>query len=446
MTLKIMRNTGELLLRKHNRFYSNAAQNSFDVVVVGGGIVGCATARELLVRNKNLKVGLVEKENRPAYHQSGHNSGVVHAGIYYKPGTLRAELCIKGLYMTYDYCARNNIPYKKCGKLIVATDKRQVNDLIALYERGLENGTPDIRLVDEHDIKTIEPYCRGYKAIHSPHTGIVDWTTVTRHYAADFEKSGGQLVYNFGVKSFKKGKNDRALEIVGKENKSVLADYVVTCGGLQSDKLSTMTGCKAEPYIVPVRGEYLLLNKQKSYLIKGNIYPVPDPSLPFLGVHFTPRMDGSVFLGPNAVLALKQEGYGWKDISVKNTLRILKIDGVQKLIKKHWRFGINEVFKSFHPTKQLNELQSYIPNIKKEDITKGPTGVRAQPLWSNGTMAEDLVLDIASDDPDKVVEYRVMHCRSAPSPSATSSLPIGNIIVDELFKKYPKLKPNQNVN
>ncbi|KAE9545766.1 hypothetical protein AGLY_001309 [Aphis glycines] len=223
------------------------------------------------------------------------------------------------------------------------------------------------------------------------------------------------------------------------QHKEILADYIITCGGLQSDELSLMTGCQPDPYILPIRGEYLLLGKEKAHLIKGNIYPVPDPSLPFLGVHFTPRMDGSVFLGPNAVLALKQEGYSWGDVSFSNTIRLLKLDGVQKLMAKHMKFGINETIKSLFPAMQLKEIQNYIPDIKQNDINKGPTGVRAQPLWADGTMAEDLVLDIASNDPSDLVKHRIMHCRSAPSPSATSSLPIGEVIVDKMFAKYPRL-------
>ncbi|XP_003243484.1 L-2-hydroxyglutarate dehydrogenase, mitochondrial [Acyrthosiphon pisum] len=433
-----------LFTSSHTRFYSKGQKNSYDVLVVGGGIVGFATARALLSRNKHLQVGLVEKENRPSVHQSGHNSGVIHAGIYYKPGSMRAKMCIEGLYKTYEYCAKNSIPHKKCGKLIVATEESQLKSLNDLYERGLENGTPDIKLINGNDIKTIEPYCNGVRAIHSPHTGIVDWGVVTQHYATDFANLGGQIIYNFKVKSFEECKHNRALKIISKKNNEVLADYVITCGGLQSDKLSLMTGCKADPYILPIRGEYLLLGKEKAHLVKGNIYPVPDPSLPFLGVHFTPRMDGSVFLGPNAVLALKQEGYSWNDVSISNTIRLLKLDGVQKLMAKHMKFGINETIKSLFPAKQLKEIQNYIPDIKKNDIKKGPTGVRAQPLWADGTMAEDLVLDIASNDPSDLVKHRIMHCRSAPSPSATSSLPIGEVIVDKMFAKYPNLNPLSN--
>jgi len=434
----------KLFASLYKRLYSKCQTNIYDVLVVGGGIVGFATARALLSRNKHLHVGLVEKENRPSVHQSGHNSGVIHAGIYYKPGTMRAKMCIEGLYKTYEYCTKNNIPHKKCGKLIVATDESQIKSLNNLYERGLENGTPDIKLISGNDIKTIEPYCNGVRAIHSPHTGIVDWAIVTKHYAADFVNLGGKITYNFKVKLFEECKHNRTLRIISEKNKEVLANYVITCGGLQSDELSLMTGCQPDPYILPIRGEYLLLGKEKAHLVKGNIYPVPDPSLPFLGVHFTPRMDGSVFLGPNAVLALKQEGYSWDDVSVSNTIRLLKLDGVQKLMTKHMKFGINETIKSLFPAMQLKEIQKYIPDIKQNDINNGPTGVRAQPLWADGTMAEDLVLDIASDDPSDLIKHRIMHCRSAPSPSATSSLPIGEVIVDKMFAKYPHLNQIPN--
>lgn len=272
--------------------------------------MGVATAREILLRHPKLKVVIVEKESKLAVHQSGHNSGVIHAGIYYKPGSLKAKLCVEGLQKIYSYCDEKKIPYKKVGKLIVATNATQVEQLAELHKRGIANNVPDLQVIEGKEIQSVEPYCRGLKALWSPHTGIVDYKLVTQHYGKDFIQAGGKVVQNFSVNGFKSATNSEFPVIVtAKSGEIVQSKYVLTCGGLQSDLLAELSGCKRYPRIVPFRGEYLLLNKDKCHMVKGNIYPVPDPRFPFLGVHFTPRMDGSVWLGPNAVLAFKREGY-----------------------------------------------------------------------------------------------------------------------------------------
>ena len=291
-------------------FYDSYSQ--YDLVVVGGGIVGVASAREILLRNPNLKIALLEKERKLAFHQSGHNSGVIHAGIYYKPGTLKARLCVEGLRLAYKYCDEKKIPYKKVGKLIVATETSELGRLNDLHERGIKNEVPDLALIDGPQIKEIEPYCKGVKALWSPHTGIVDWALVTEYYSKDFNQSGGHIFLNFKVTKFTETPTNAEFPVTiqgSQAHQRIKTRYVLTCGGLQSDILAELTGCPREPRIVPFRGEYLLLAKEKCHMVKGNIYPVPNPKLPFLGVHFTPRMDGSVWLGPNAVLAFKREGY-----------------------------------------------------------------------------------------------------------------------------------------
>lgn len=293
------------------RYSAGAGDTSqFDVAVIGGGIVGSASARELILKHPHLKVALVEKENRFAFHQSGNNSGVIHAGIYYKPGSLKAKLCVKGLNLSYKYFDQKGIKYSKCGKLIVATERSEVPRLFDLYERGLKNGVKDIQLMDSKEMKEIEPHCKGLQALWSPHTGIVSWAQVTDSYVKDFIECGGKTYLNFEVKKFIEAESaEYPVKIIDTENNVINAKYVLTCCGLHSDKVAVLTGCPEEPKIIPFRGEYLYLVPNKSKLTKTNIYPVPDPRFPFLGVHLTPRIDGRVIVGPNAILAFCKEGY-----------------------------------------------------------------------------------------------------------------------------------------
>ncbi|XP_068085335.1 L-2-hydroxyglutarate dehydrogenase, mitochondrial [Anabrus simplex] len=373
--------TGDI--RMKGGFIRNSSSSSnlnYDAVIIGGGIVGMATARELQKRHPQWKMAVVEKEDHLACHQSRHNSGVIHAGIYYKPGSLKAKLCVEGMGLAYKYLEKKNIPYKKCGQLIVATNKIENDRLDELIERGEKNNVPDLKVVDGAGIKKIEPYCQGVRALWSPHTGIVDWGNVTEYFGKDFTEGGGKIFFNYEVVDFKRNTTGSEAEmkqypvcVVGKKE-TVNANCAVVCGGLHSDHLARLSGGSSEPRIVPVRGEYVLLNPAKNHLVKGNIYPVPDPRhFPFLGVHFTPRIDGSVWLGPNAVLAFKREGYN------------------------------------------------------------GPSGVRAQALDRQGQFLEDFVFDIGNSDE---ISRRVLHCRNAPSPAATSSLAIARMIADRVEKEF----------
>ncbi|XP_070577755.1 L-2-hydroxyglutarate dehydrogenase, mitochondrial-like [Ptychodera flava] len=427
--------------REQKRLYTKrATSDAYDVCIVGGGIVGMATARELLMRHPSLKFITVEKEDVLAAHQSGHNSGVIHAGIYYAPGSLKAKLCVEGLKLAYEYCDKNNVPYDKCGKLIVAVRPDEVPRLDALYKRGLENNVPGLRMVGPDEIKDIEPYCKGLKAIHSPNTGIVDWGEVTRSYGKTFQDMGGTVKLGQEVTGFRTtpesapGSKDGIkypVTVVTKKG-NIQCRYAITCGGLYSDRLAEYSGCKPVPKIVPFRGEYLLLKPEKCYLVRGNIYPVPDPRFPFLGVHFTPRIDGSVWLGPNAVLAFKREGYGYTDISPSELADALSFTGLRKLVMKHFRYGLGEMYRGINIAAQVKILQNFVPELKVSDVSRGPAGVRAQALDEEGNLVDDFVFDSGKGD----LGSRVLHVRNAPSPAATSSLAIAKMVADNVEQKF----------
>ncbi|ESO94245.1 hypothetical protein LOTGIDRAFT_215736 [Lottia gigantea] len=399
-----------------------------------------ATALELITRYPNLSFAVVEKENSLAFHQSGRNSGVIHAGIYYTPGSLKAKLCVEGLKLAYEYCDKHNVPYNKCGKLIVATEPDEVSRLEKLFERGKENAVPDLKMVGPEGIKEIEPNCVGLKAIHSPHTGIVDWGVVTKHYGESFKKHGGTIYTGFEADKFdmktestESDSLDYPVSIKGKQpNQNVSGKYVITCAGLQADRIAEKSGCNPQPKVVPFRGEYLMLKPEKSDLVRGNIYPVPDPRFPFLGVHFTPRMDGSVWLGPNAVLAFKREGYSYTDFSVKDLYDALAYRGLRKLAFKHLLYGMGEMYKGIFYGAQVKKLQKFVPSLKREDVIKGPSGVRAQALDNEGNLVEDFVFDSGEGD----IGHNILHIRNAPSPAATSSLSIAKMVADKAQQQF----------
>ncbi|XP_059814161.1 L-2-hydroxyglutarate dehydrogenase, mitochondrial isoform X2 [Hypanus sabinus] len=414
---------------------------SYDVAIVGGGIVGLASARELIQRFPKLTFIVLEKEKELAFHQSGHNSGVIHSGIYYTPGSLKAKLCVRGAELSYAYFEKKGIPYKRCGKLIVAVDREEVPRLKALFERGQQNNVQGLRLINAKEIQEREPYCRGLMALDSPNTGIVDWREVALSYAKDFCEMGGSIETQFEVTDFQSTKESPEgsqdglkypITIRSLKKTAIQCRYVVTCGGLHSDRLSQKSGCSYDPRIVPFRGDYLMLKPEKHYLVKGNIYPVPDPKFPFLGVHFTPRMNGSIWLGPNAVLAFKREGYKVYDFDLHDFREAISYSGVQKLAMKHIVFGISEMYRGIVISAQVKQLQRYIPQLTVNDVMRGPSGVRAQALDKNGNLVDDFVFDGGSGP----VGSHVLHVRNAPSPAATSSLAIGEIITDEAEKRF----------
>ncbi|XP_043474632.1 L-2-hydroxyglutarate dehydrogenase, mitochondrial [Leptopilina heterotoma] len=409
----------------------------YDLVVVGGGIVGCATAREMKSRHPNLKIAIVEKENKLAMHQTGHNSGVVHAGIYYTPGSIKARLCVEGMKHSYDYFSKHDIPYKKAGKLIVARNQNEVEKLHELFERGQKNNVPNLELVEKDCIQKYEPNCKGEKAIWSPWTGIVDWALVCQHFADQFKEMGGDVFLNFEVTGFtecteSKSSMEHAPISVTSKNKTLVSKYVLTCAGLHSDRLAVMTGCDLSPRIIPFRGEYLMLNDDKKDICSTNIYPVPDPRFPFLGVHFTPRMSGDMWLGPNAVLALAREGYSWKDINIKDCIEMAKFPGLYKLCFKYFVPGMKEMVKSIFYQLSVKECQEFVPEITAKDVKRGPAGVRAQAMDNNGNLVDDFVFDEGKG----TIGSRIVHVRNAPSPAATSSMSIAKFISEKIEKEF----------
>jgi L-2-hydroxyglutarate oxidase LhgO len=401
----------------------------YDIAVVGGGIVGLATTRELLLRHPKLRVANVEKEDVWSKHQTGHNSGVLHSGIYYKPGSLKAKLCVEGRKLAWDYCHEKGIEYKDVGKLIVATDPSELGRLDELFARGHQNGIEGLEMLDAAQIAQREPHCRGIKAIFSPVTGIVDWGLVARTYGDDAKELGADMFLSHEVTRIER----RAGETVLKTPKGeIVAKAVVTCGGLYSDKLGRMTGGGVDPKIVPFRGDYLILKPEKSYLVKGNIYPVPDPEFPFLGVHFTPRMDGSIWLGPNAVLAFAREGYNFFDIKPGELWDSITYPGFFKLAAKYWKMGAGEMYRDLVRSAYVGALQRYIPELTTEDCLAGPSGVRAQAMAADGSLVDDFVFEGAEG---------IVHVRNAPSPGATSSLAIGKYIADDAEQRFDLSKP-----
>ena len=396
----------------------------YDIAVVGGGIVGLATSRELLLRHPKLRVANVEKEAVWGKHQTGHNSGVIHSGIYYKPGSLKAKLCVEGRKLAWKYCDSKGIPYKQVGKLIVATEESELGRLDDLWDRGHQNGIEGLEMLDAAQIEEREPHCRGIKAIFSPVTGIVDWGLVARSYGEDAREAGADMYLEHEVTAIVRRGDVTVLKTRQGE---IQAKAVITCGGLQSDLLAKMTGGARDPKIIPFRGDYLVLRPEKSQLVRGNIYPVPDPEFPFLGVHFTPRMDGSIWLGPNAVLAFAREGYSFFTINPPELWDSLTYPGIFKLATKYWKMGAGEMYRDLVRSAYVGALQRYIPELQPEDCLAGPSGVRAQAMAADGSLVDDFVFEGAPG---------VVHVRNAPSPAATSSLAIGKHIADDAEQRF----------
>jgi L-2-hydroxyglutarate oxidase LhgO len=390
------------------------------VVIIGAGIIGLAVARELLGRYPRLRLGVLEKEASVGQHQTGHNSGVLHSGIYYAPGSLKARLCVQGQRELYAYCEQKGIPTDRCGKVIVASTDAEVPRLENLLERGNANGVQGLEMIGPELLREIEPACVGVRALWSPNTGIVDFSRVVKAYAEDVQAAGGDVLPGFGVDAIVERPGVVVMRTMAGE---VEARHVVACAGLHADRVARLSGAPPEPRIVPFRGDYWVLRPDRRHLARNLIYPVPDPSFPFLGVHFTRRIDdGSVWLGPNAVLAFSREGYRRLDFRPRDLAEALAYRGFQKLAGKFWQTGMQEMVRDFSKEAFLKSLQVYVPDLTMADLLPGPSGVRAQALGPDGALVDDFVFNTQGN--------RIVHVRNAPSPGATSSLAIGRMIAD----------------
>ncbi|MBZ0294171.1 MAG: L-2-hydroxyglutarate oxidase [Anaerolineae bacterium] len=392
-----------------------------NIVVVGGGIVGLATARELLTQHPDLRVVIVEKEAELSTHQTGHNSGVIHSGIYYKPGSLKAKVCVAGHRAMLEYCDAHHIPYRLCGKVIIAVDESEIAALNELYQRGLANGVQGLELVDPPRLREIEPHVVGVKAIYSPNTGIVDYRRVARAYADDVRELGGQIITGLRVSRVE----ERGPEtIVRTTQGDIRTRFVITCAGLYSDRIS---GDRANVRIVPFRGSYYRLSPESSDRARALIYPVPDPRFPFLGVHFTRTMDDEVLVGPNAVLAFAREGYTRWHVNFSEMAETLMYPGFWKLAKNYWKMGALEMYQDFVKAAYVKTARRYIPELSSKDFLPGRSGVRAQALDRNGVMVDDFRIKGGGN---------VIHVQNAPSPAATSSLIIAQTIAAQAQSQF----------
>jgi L-2-hydroxyglutarate oxidase LhgO len=395
-----------------------STDRDFDAVIVGAGLLGLATARELLKRQAGLRLAVLEKEGDIAMHQSGRNSGVIHSGIYYAPGSLKARLCLEGSRQLKGFCDVRSVPYFECGKLIVATREAELPGLAELYRRGVANQVPGLTHVEASAIREIEPEATGIRAIYCAKTAIVDYRRVAAALREDVLGEGGQVVLDFEVSAI--DRRDGRCRLHSRSG-VVTTRRLITCAGLHADRIAQMTGASANPRIVPFRGDYWALRPERAGLVRGLIYPVPDPNFPFLGVHATKRIDGSVWLGPNAVLATAREGYRGRQVSLTEVARLLAWPGLWRMAGRYWRTGLGEAYRSASRSAFVRAVQRLVPAIEPADVIPAPAGVRAQALDRNGRLVDDFVFS---------EEEGVLHVRNAPSPAATSCLAIAEYLVD----------------
>ncbi len=394
-------------------------------VVVGGGIIGTAVARRLLEVEPGSRVTLLEKEDALALHQTGRNSGVVHAGLYYAPGSLKATLCRRGVRLLRELCSDRDVAYRECGKVLVALDAAEAGRLDDIEARARANGVPGVRRVDADGLRALEPHVVGVAGLHSPSTAIVDFPGVTRALADEVTRRGGAVALGERVT----GLSERAGEVVVRTATrggpcERVADQVVVCAGLHADRVAALAGDSPDPAVVAFRGEYLLLRPERRDVVRGLVYPVPDPRYPFLGVHLTPRVDGEVMVGPNAVLALAREGYDWRTLSLRDLADALAWPGFRRFARRHWRTGLREVHGSLSRRAFVAAARAYVPELRVADVVPGPSGNRAQALDRSGALVDDFRVHRRG---------RVVALRNAPSPAATSCLAIAEHVVDEVL-------------
>jgi len=394
-----------------------------DVIIIGGGIVGLATAFRLLETRPGLRLALLEKENQLASHQTGNNSGVLHAGLYYKPGSEKANLAIQGLKQMTAFCREHNIAHETCGKIVVATSQEEIPRLDNLWQRGTANGLQGLRKLNPEQIREIEPHAAGVAAIHVPQEGIVDYQSASKKLGELIRIAGGNIQLNTQVLKLTPQSNDWVVETNAGE---FYARLIVACGGLQADRLVRLSGRKPPVRIIPFRGEYYKIKPGRQHLVRNLIYPVPDPKFPFLGVHFTRLIHGGIEAGPNAVLALAREGYRWSDINLRDLAGSLCYPGLWKFFAVHPRMCAYEIHRSFSRREFCRSLQKLVPEIREDDLAPGGAGVRAQAMMADGKLVEDFLFEEAPG---------ILHVVNAPSPAATASLAIGMRIAKNVLAR-----------
>jgi L-2-hydroxyglutarate oxidase LhgO len=397
----------------------------FDLAIIGGGIVGLATALQTLRTRKGVRIGVLEKEPAIGRHQTGHNSGVIHSGIYYKPGSLKAKNCVAGAVAMVEFCEENQIPYDICGKVVVATDQSEVPGLEELMRRGTANGVPGIRMIGREELREFEPHCSGVSALHVPGTGIVNYALVAQKYAELIQAAGGRILQNCAVRGISQTGAETVLETT---SGAVKAKRVINCAGLQSDRIMRLAGEDNGLQIVPFRGEYYEIVPARRSLVRNLIYPVADPRFPFLGVHFTRRISGGIEAGPNAVLALKREGYRKTDFNLKDAMETASFPGFWKMAAKYWRSGFGEYYRSLNKAAFTRALQKLVPEIQSNDLEPAGAGVRAQALDKEGRLLDDFSI---------VRSKQFIHVCNVPSPAATASLIIGKQIAEIACERPP---------
>ncbi|WP_036504297.1 L-2-hydroxyglutarate oxidase [Nocardia aobensis] len=390
------------------------------VGIIGAGIIGLAIGREITRRRPGSRVVVVDKEDRVAAHQTGHNSGVVHAGIYYEPGSLKATLCARGRQLLRDYCAEKRLPYDEVGKLVVAVTPDDVTRMDALAERAGSNRVPGLRRIDADELREIEPHATGLAALHSPHTAITDFPRIAAAFADDITAAGGQIRLSVPVTAVTRAPDGIHL---GSDAADLVVDRLVVCAGLHSDAVAGLAGDEPGPRIIPFRGEYMLVRPEKKDLVRGLIYPVPDPRYPFLGVHFTRRVNGEVEVGPNAVLALAREGYRRSAVSARDLRELAAWPGSWRMARRHWRTGVREIYGSLSARAYMRAAQRYVPDIGVRDVFRAGSGVRAQAVDAGGELVDDFRIHRLGP---------ITAVRNAPSPAATSSMAIAEHVVDVL--------------
>lgn len=392
----------------------------YGTAIVGGGIVGLATAMECLAQFPNRSLIVLEKESRLAVHQTSRNSGVIHSGLYYRPGSLKARTCVAGAKLLVEFCQAHQIPYQMCGKLVVATKPAEVPLLQTLHQRGIANGVPGLSMIGPERLRELEPHARGVSALHVPSAGVVDYAAVAHAMATVIQSRGGTIRTSANVRGLVRREGVWVVETTAGK---IQARWLVTCGGLQADRLARMAGAPADLQIVPFRGEYYELIPERRFLVRSMIYPVPNPALPFLGVHFTRSIHGVVHAGPNAVLALKREGYRKTDLDLRDALESLRFPGFWRMSQRYWATGLGELYRSLYKPAFVQALQRLVPDVRSKDLVPAPAGVRAQALGARGALLDDF---------DIVEGPQAIHVLNVPSPAATASLSIARTITERV--------------